>query len=210
MSGSCCSGPEEKDLTETYRKVLWVVMGINAVMFVAETVAGHWGRSVSLQADALDFFGDAATYGITLLALAHGPRWRSGAALVKGAALGLFALWVSGSTVYHLIQGTLPSAGIMGGVGVVALTANVACAMLLFRFRDGDANMESVWLCSRNDVIANLAVIAAASGVWAAASGWPDLVVAAIIAGLGGSASVRIIRRALGELRQVSVPAAAE
>ncbi|MCP5366640.1 MAG: cation transporter [Hyphomicrobiales bacterium] len=209
---ACCDHDhrhDQPDATGAYRRVLWVVLAINAAMFAGETVAGHWGRSVSLQADALDFLADAATYAITLLALAHGARWRARAALLKGAAMGAFSLWVIGSTVAGLILGNLPHAGVMGGVGLLALAANVTSAALLFRFRGGDANMESVWLCSRNDAIANIAVIAAASGVWATHTGWPDLLVAAIIAGLAGSASVRVLRRALGELRQVS-PAPAE
>jgi Co/Zn/Cd efflux system component len=184
-----------------YRRVLWAVLAINAFMFVAEMTAGVWGKSVALQADALDFLGDSATYAMTLIVLGMSLRWRAGAAMIKGLAMGGFGIWVMAATVYHMTQGTLPDFAVMGGVGALALLANIVSAGLLYRHRQGDSNMRSVWLCSRNDAIANIAVILAAGSVWASASGWPDLAVGGVIAALALSSSFVVIRQARGELR---------
>ena len=137
--------------------------------------AGVWGGSVALQADALDFLGDSATYIITLAALGMSLRWRAGAAMLKGLAMTGFGLWVAGTTVVYLLRGTVPDFTVMGSIGLLALATNVISAGLLYRRRDGDTNMRSVWLCSRNDAIANIAVIIAVSGVWAPGSGWLDI-----------------------------------
>jgi Co/Zn/Cd efflux system component len=201
MSAGCASHFEAD--TVAYRRVLWVVLAINGAMFAGETVAGWWGQSVALQADALDFLGDAATYALTLAVLGLGLRWRALAAAIKGGSMALFGLWVLGMTIYHGLAGSLPSAPLMGSVGSLALVANVFSAALLFRHRSGDANRRSVWLCSRNDVIANLAVIVAGAGVWASTSGWPDLVVGAAIAALALSSSVQVLRQARAELATV-------
>ncbi|MFQ5765061.1 MAG: cation transporter [Rhodospirillales bacterium] len=184
-----------------YRRVLMTVLAINLTMFAVEMTAGLLGRSAALQADALDFLGDSATYAMTLMVLGMSLRWRASAAMVKGLGMGGFGLWVIGVTVYHLIQGTLPSAAIMGGTGLAALGANLASAVLLYRHRRGDSNRRSVWLCSRNDAIGNIAVIAAAGAVWATGANWPDLAVGAVIAALALSSAAAVIRQALGELR---------
>ena len=184
-----------------YRRVLWGVLAINAFMFVAEMTAGVWGKSVALQADALDFLGDSATYAMTLIVLGMSLRWRAGAAMIKGLTMGGFGIWVIAATVYHMIQGTLPDFAVMGAIGTLALFANIVSAGLLYRFRQGDSNMRSVWLCSRNDAVANIAVILAASGVWASGSGWPDFAVGGVIAALALSSSFVVIRQARGELR---------
>lgn len=200
---SQCCGQEVSDppVPGAYRRVLWVVLVINAAMFVTEMTAGVWGKSVALQADALDFLGDSATYAMTLIVLGMGIRWRAGAAMIKGLTMGGFGIWVIATIVYNLSRGTLPDFAIMGGIGALALFANVVSAVLLFRYRRGDSNMRSVWLCTRNDAIANIAVIAAAGSVWASGTGWPDLAVGVIIAGLALSSSVIIIRQARGELK---------
>ena len=199
---SCCGHDTQDSLPiGTYRRVLWVVLAINAFMFVTEMTAGVWGKSVALQADALDFLGDSATYAMTLIVLGMSLRWRAGAAMIKGLAMGGFGIWVMAATVYHMSRGTLPDFNLMGGVGALALLANAVSAGLLYRYREGDSNMRSVWLCSRNDAIANIAVIIAASGVWASGSGWPDLAVGGIIAALALSSSFVVIRQARGELR---------
>ena len=187
--------------TGSYRRVLWAVLVINASMFVVEMFAGVWGKSVALQADALDFLGDAATYAITLIVLGMSIRWRAGAAMIKGLTMGGFGIWVLGNTVYHMARGALPDFAIMGGIGALALLANVISAGLLYRYRQGDSNMRSVWLCSRNDAIANIAVILAASGVWASKTGWPDLAVGVVIAGLALTSAVTVIRQARGEIK---------
>lgn len=206
MAGCCehdaCAAPGPD--TAAYRRVLWAVIAINAIMFVVEITGGLLARSVSLQADALDFLGDAATYAISMAVLSMSLRWRASAALVKGASMGLFGLWVIGNSVYHLMVPGLPSAPIMGGIGFAALIANVVSAVMLYRHRTGDSNMRSVWLCSRNDAISNLAVILAASGVWATATGWPDLFVGALMASLALSSSFQVIRQARGELAEAT------
>ena len=188
----------------TYRRVLWIVLFINAAMFVVEITAGVWGKSVALQADALDFLADTATYAMTLIVIGMGLRWRAGAALLKGLAMTGFGFWVAASTLFQLLRGTLPDFAVMGSIGLLALAANVVSAGLLYRHRQGDTNMRSVWLCSRNDAIANIAVILAASGVWATGAGWPDLAVAAVIAGLALTSGIQIIQHTRGELRSVT------
>ena len=198
--GSCCDY-RDAPVTARMRRVLMIARAINAGMFGVEITAGLAAQSVALQADALDFLGDAATYGITLFVLAMSARWRAAAALLKGVSMGLYGLFVLSAAVYHAASGTLPSAEIMGSVGFAALVANVVCALMLSGFRDGDANMRSVWLCSRNDAIGNIAVMAAAAGVFATDTGWPDAAVAAVMATLAFTSSWQVIRHALAELR---------
>jgi Co/Zn/Cd efflux system component len=195
-----------------WRRALWIALAVNAGFFVAEIVAGAAAGSAALQADALDFLGDAANYAISLGVVGMALTWRSRAALLKGWTLIALALWVLGSTAWHAWFGTLPRAEVMGIVGTAALLANGGVALMLYRFRAGDANMRSVWICSRNDVIGNLAVMLAAAGVFGTGTGWPDVIVAAIMSGLGLSGGLSIIRRARGELgRQThSMPVAAE
>ncbi|KAA5604231.1 cation transporter [Roseospira marina] len=208
---ACCSNDTcaSKALASgRYRTVLWIVLGINAVMFLVEITAGVAAGSAALQADALDFFADAANYGISLFVLGLSLQWRASAALVKGASMGLFGLWVIGSVIWHAVHGTVPGWGTMGVVGVMALAANAACLALLYAWRDGDANMRSVWICSRNDVLANLAVLGAALGVFGSGTGWPDILVAAIMAVLALQGAVTIVQQALSELRHHGRPGA--
>ncbi|MGE0668226.1 MAG: cation transporter [Sphingomonadales bacterium] len=190
------------DLDGVYRNVLWIVFGVNAAMFGVEAVAGAIAGSVSLQADALDFLADAANYLIALFVLGKALTWRAGAALLKGAAMGVFGLYVLGYSIYMASSGDIPEAPVMGIVGTMALLANVGSAVLLYRHRKGDSNRESVWLCSRNDAIANVAVIGAAGLVYLTRSHWPDLAVGFLMAALSLHSAVKIIRQASGELRQ--------
>jgi Co/Zn/Cd efflux system component len=184
-----------------YRRVLWGVLLINATMFGVETVAGMHANSVSLRADALDFLGDAANYGISLLVVGTAIRHRATATLLKGATMGCFGLWVIGSSVVHFLSGTVPEAVTMGNTGLVALAANVAAFGLLWAYRNGDSNMRSVWICSRNDVVGNLAVLAAALGVFGTGRGWPDAIVAGLMAALALQGALSVIRAAVRELR---------
>lgn len=184
-----------------FRGALWIALALNGGMFVVEVVASLLGRSVSLQADALDFLGDSWSYAVSLAVLGMGVRARATAALAKGATMGLFGLWVIWAGIDHLLTGNVPAAAVMGPVAVAALAANVAVTVLLFRYRGGDANMRSIWLCSRNDALANVAVLAAAGGVAATGAGWPDILVAAGIAGLNLSAAASVIRQARHEIR---------
>jgi Co/Zn/Cd efflux system component len=191
-----------------YRRVLWTVLAINGIMFLVEIGAGLAAGSASLQADALDFFGDAANYAISLMVVGMALRHRATAALAKGATMGLFGLWVIGTVIWHLVHGTLPNAFTMGAVGFAALVANAASFGLLWAYREGDANMRSAWICTRNDVLGNLAVLLAAVGVFGTGTGWPDIIVAAIMAALALQGAAVVIRQSLGELRQpVAVPA---
>ena len=198
MAASCCSAapPDPHRGNPTYKRVLLVVLVINAVMFVIEIGAGLAAGSASLQADALDFLGDAGNYIISLAVLSMALRYRAMAALAKGLTMGAFGLWVVGTVVWHAAMGTVPEPITMGIVGVAALIANAACAVLLYAYRDGDANMQSVWICSRNDVLGNLAVLLAALGVFGTGTGWPDLVVAAIMASLALQGATIVVRQA--------------
>ena len=200
MSGTCCDHCHDDDPHRgdaAYRRVLWIVLAINAAMFVLEIGAGLAAGSAALQADALDFFGDAANYGISLFVVGMALRYRAMAAFAKGASMGVFGLWVIGVAVWHAVQGTLPHAFTMGAVGVAALAANAASFGLLWAYRGGDANMRSAWICTRNDVLGNIAVLLAALGVFGTGTGWPDVVVAAIMAGLAlqGAAPTGIFGR---------------
>lgn len=201
--GSICSDEtagEPRGADPRWRRALTIALAVNAGMFAAEIVAGLAAGSSALQADALDFLGDAINYAIALAVAGLALGWRARAALVKGVGLIALGLWVIGSTVWHAWAGTLPSAEVMGLVGIAALIANFGVAAMLYRFRDGDANMRSVWICSRNDAIGNAAVIAAALGVFGAGAGWPDLVVAAVMAGLSIHGGGQIVRQALAEI----------
>jgi Co/Zn/Cd efflux system component len=191
-----------------YKRVLWTVIAINAALFVTEIVAGHLARSQALQADALDFLGDTVTYGLSLAVIGASLRTRATAALFKGLSLSLMGAWVLGSTLYHVLILGLPRAEIMGGIGILALAANVSSVLLLMRYKDGDANVRSVWLCSRNDAIGNVVVMAAAGAVWWTTSAWPDLIVAGIMAGLFLSSAVQILRQAWAEYRSTGSDAA--
>lgn len=207
MAGCSCSNNVQFDgMSKAYRRVLWAVIAINASMFVIEMTAGQMAGSQALKADALDFLGDTATYSISLFVIGMPLLWRARAALVKGVSLGLMGIWVFGSTVHSVLILGVPQAEVMGAIGILAFAANVASVLLLMKYRDGDANVRSVWLCSRNDAIGNLAVVLAASGVWATASAWPDLIVAAILASLFLWSSVQIIRQAVRELGDQEAP----
>jgi Co/Zn/Cd efflux system component len=184
-----------------YRAILWLVIAINGAMFLVETVAGKLAGSQALQADALDFLGDTLTYGLSLAVIGMSLKVRSTAALAKGVSLLLMGLWVFGSTVWQVFVLGLPKAEFMGAIGFLALAANVASVLLLMRYKDGDANVRSVWLCSRNDAIGNVIVMIAAGLVWWLASPWPDLAVAFVMAGLFLHSATMILSQAWKEWR---------
>jgi len=207
MSGCCDTNVTFDGASAAYKRALWVVIAINGVMFFVEGSAGFAGQSMALKADALDFAGDTATYAMSLMVIGMALHWRARAAMVKGISLLLMGLGVLGFTGYRLIVLNDPSAEIMGSIALLALLANVVSALILMRFRDGDANVRSVWLCSRNDAIGNAAVIVAAGMVAVSGTPWPDLAVAAFMAWLFTSSAVSIIRQARAELRVEAVPA---
>ncbi len=210
MASGCCGGcetaPPPKDAA--WRRVLWIALAVNLCMFVVEVTAGVSARSAALRADALDFFGDSVNYAISLGLAGLALRWRARAALLKGVSLLALGLWVLGSTAWMAVSGTLPAPETMGAVGVLALAANVSCALLLWSHRGGDANRSSVWICSRNDAIGNVAVVAAALGVFGTGTAWPDIAVAVVLAGLGVSGGWQIVVQARRELLADPVPQA--
>jgi Co/Zn/Cd efflux system component len=203
----CCCAPPPLDLggnkkrNIAYRRVLWAVLTINAAMFAVEIIAGLAAGSASLQADSLDFLGDTANYAISLLVVGMALRYRATAALAKGATMAVFGVWVIGAVVWHSLHGTLPGAFAMGTVGIAALIANAASFVLLWAYRHGEANMRSAWICTRNDVLGNIAVLLAAVGVFGTGTGWPDVIVAAIMAALAIQGAALVVRQAAGELR---------
>jgi Co/Zn/Cd efflux system component len=202
MSASCCDQPTDAHRgNDGYRIVLWAVLAINAAMFAVEVAAGLAAGSASLQADALDFLGDAGNYAISLFVVGMALRYRAMAALLKGATMGVFGLWVLGVTAWHIWHGTVPQAFTMGAVGTAALLANATSFGLLWAYRGGDANMRSAWICTRNDVLGNLAVLLAALGVLGTGAGWPDVTVAAIMAGLALQGAWVVINQSWSELR---------
>ena len=203
MGAQCC---DHKPPTSA-RPVLWVALAINAGMFLTELVAGVIGGSVSLHADALDFLGDMFNYAISLAVLGLALSWRARAALLKGATMALLGLWVIGETVWHIVVGRVPEPLLMGGIGALALAANGIVLALLYRFRESEANLRSAWICSRNDVLGNLAVLAAALGVFGTGTLWPDVIVAAAMAALALQGSVTVIRQSLDELNGATLKA---
>jgi cation diffusion facilitator family transporter len=203
MPGQCCHHCDDpSSLRRTsYRRLLWIALAINLAMFAVEVLTGLRGGSVSLLADSLDFLGDAANYGISLFVLGLGLAARAYASRVKAVSMLAFGVWILGLACWHVFSGRVPSAPTMGVVGACALLANGAVAALLFRYRDGDSNMRSVWLCTRNDVLGNIAVLLAALGVFGTRSAWPDWVVAAVMSTLALTSAVHILRQASAELR---------
>lgn len=187
-----------------YRRALWVALAVNAAMFVVEVAGGLAASSVSLLADAVDFFGDAANYGVSLWVLGMALSWRARAALLKGWSMAAFGVFVLAKAAWSATTGQVPDAATMGVIGTLALAANVGVALLLYRWREGDANMRSVWLCTRNDAFGNLAVLAAALGVFGTGTAWPDLAVAAVMGGLALSSAWVVVRQARRELGQVA------
>jgi Co/Zn/Cd efflux system component len=206
MGADCCGhGAAFDGLSADYKRRLWLVIAINATMFLVEMGAGALAGSQALQADALDFLGDATTYGISLAVIGTSIQIRARAAILKALSLTAMALWVLGSTAYHVLILGIPRAEIMGAIGILALAANVASVLILMRYKDGDANVRSVWLCSRNDAIGNVAVMIAALAVWGTATKWPDLLVAAVMAGLFLTSSIQILRQSFREMREARI-----
>lgn len=197
-----CNADGQSDVSAAYRKVLWICLIANAVMFVAQMVASYAAHSVSLLANSADFFSDAANYGISLYVLNLSLRQKARASMFKGISLGVVGLWVTFETLHHALQPELPEPLIMAVISVVALAVNVGCAVLLYKYRGGDSNRESVWICSRNDAIGNIAVMIAAAGVFASSTIWPDIIVAAILGWLAVTGAWRIIQSAKKEMNK--------
>jgi cation diffusion facilitator family transporter len=199
----CCEdkGCEVSALRESHGRVLWIVLAVNATMFLIEGAAGVVAHSTSLLADALDMLGDALVYGFSLFVLMRSARWQAGAALAKGAFMLVFGLGVLGEAIYKVFHPLMPGVETMGVIGGLALGANLVCFFLLYRHRGDNLNMSSTWLCSRNDIVANIGVLLAAGGSYALASRWPDVVVGATIAGLFLASSLGVLRKSFRELR---------
>ena len=207
MAKTCCDNACDANVAQTarYRKVLWVALAINLAMFFVEVFGGFSSGSASLMADAIDFFGDAANYGVSLAVLSMSLLWRTRAAVLKGLTMGVFGLLVLAKALWSFKTGAVPEPYTMGVIGAIALVANASVAVMLYAYREGDANMRSVWLCSRNDAIGNIAVMLAAFGVFGSGSAWPDLLVAIIMASLGLSAAVHVLKRASVELVSIKL-----
>lgn len=202
MATDCCASPcaSNAPAPPRYRRVLWIALGVNLTMFGVELMAGWGAGSVSLLADAVDFFGDAANYALSLFVLSMGLAARARTALLKGLSMGAYGLYVLGHASWNALHGVMPEPLTMGLVGGLALLVNLSVAWLLYAYREGDANMRSVWLCSRNDAIGNVAVMMAALGVVGTGTAWPDLIVAVGMGLLGLSAARQIIAQARTEL----------
>ena len=200
MSAHCCA-PTQPAVDPSYRKALWIALIVNAGMFIAEIAAAASSGSVSLLADSIDFFGDAANYGLSLAVLGMAMTARSRAALVKALCMGAFGVFVLGRAAWSFSSGVAPEPLTMGAIGFLALAANLGVAWLLYAHRTGDSNMRSAWICSRNDAVGNVAVMLAAAGVFGTGSAWPDLLVAALMALLAITGAASVLRQARGELR---------
>lgn len=202
MACTCSHEPAPQKPNSKFRTALWIALFINLLMFGVELVGGMYAHSSALWADALDFFGDAVNYAISLAVLGASLYWRATVALAKGIVMALFGVVVLAKVIYAYTLGIPPEAMTMGAIGVLALMANMTTAFILYAFRDGDSNMKSVWLCSRNDAIGNAAVIFAAIGVFGTGSLWPDLIVAAIMASLGLTGGYQVMKKALQERKE--------
>lgn len=207
---ACCSSDNcssvHGSVDPRFRRALWVALVVNTLMFGVEITGGLYAGSVSLLADAVDFAGDAANYALSLMVLSLGLLWRARAALAKGITMGCYGLFVMGKSAWAALYGTTPEPYTMGLIAVLALLANLGVALMLYTFRDGDANMRSVWLCSRNDAIVNVTILVAALGVLGSGTRWPDLIVAVTISTLALSSSVTVIRLARQEIATVAKP----
>jgi Co/Zn/Cd efflux system component len=203
---SCPTSKPDPSGDRRWRRALWIALAVNAGMFVAEMAAGVAGGSKALQADALDFLSDAANYAISLGVAGMALAWRARAALLKGVSLVVLGVYILATTLWSVWHGSVPEAHVMGVVGIAALVANAGVALMLYRYRTGDANMRSVWICSRNDAIGNVAVVLAAAGVFGTGTAWPDLIVAAVMAVLGLWGGWQIIARARAELHDDRAP----
>lgn len=202
MSAHCCSAPSTPAVDPRYRRVLWIALALNAAMFVVELGASWASGSVSLLADSIDFFGDAANYGLSLAVLGMSLATRARAALFKAACMAGFGVFVLGKAAWSFSTGVPPEPATMGAVGFAALAVNGGVAWMLYRYRTGDANMRSVWICSRNDALGNLAVMLAALGVFGTGHAWPDLLVASVMGVLALSGAATVVRQALREVKE--------
>lgn len=207
MATDCCSSGCSRDVQthSRYRKVLWAALLVNTAMFAIELLGGLHAASASLLADAIDFLGDAANYGLSLAVLTQGLQWRSRAALAKGLTMGMFGLFVLGRTGWMVMVRLPPEPSTMAMVAFLALAANLGVAILFYAYRSGDANMRSLWLCTRNDVVGNILVLLAALAIFLTGQAWPDRVVAGVMGTLGLMTAISIVRRARQELRPISV-----
>jgi Co/Zn/Cd efflux system component len=209
MSAHCCHNPDcsSPAVDPRFRRALWIALVLNAAMFMVELGASWMSGSVSLLADSIDFFGDAGNYAISLAVLGMGLAARARAALFKAACMGAFGCFVLAKALWHLRTGTPPEAATMGAVGFAALMVNAGVALMLYKFRSGDANMRSVWICSRNDALGNMAVMLAALGVSRLGAAWPDLLVAAVMGTLALSGAWAVLRQARAELKSAQAAA---
>lgn len=207
---SCCENKscEVTALRQSHSRILWAVLVMNGAMFIIEGYAGWHAGSTSLMADALDMLGDALVYAFSLFVLAKSDRWQASAALVKGGLMLAFGAGVLADAAYKIVHPAMPGVATMGAVGTLALLANLACFYLLYRHRADNLNLRSTWLCSRNDLIANLGVLMAAGSSCLLVSGWPDMLVGLVIAGLFLASACSVLRASISALRARPAPTA--
>ncbi len=201
MAANCCNHESPLQPAPEYRRILWIALVVNTLMFVVEIIFSQRADSVSLLADSIDFLGDAANYGISLWVLAMAVQMRAKASLLKAASMALFGVGVLAHATWNAVTGVIPDAQTMTLVGFLALAANLGVAWLLYAYRNGDSNMRSVWLCTRNDALGNIAVIIAAFGVFGTGTAWPDLIVAVVMALLALTSAAQISKHARQELK---------
>jgi Co/Zn/Cd efflux system component len=204
MSASCShhSHPStEQSSSPRYRRILWIALFVNLLMFFIEIGSGLKSGSVSLLADSVDFFGDAANYALALWALSMAAVWGSRVALFKGVTMLVFGTAVLARATWSAWVGSVPEAITMSTIGLLALAANLFVAAMLYQYREGNANMRSVWLCTRNDALGNIAVLLAGIAVWGSGKSWPDLAVAVVMAGLAIQSGIQVISHARAELQ---------
>jgi Co/Zn/Cd efflux system component len=200
-----CAAAQNGPVAESgYRRILWIALIGNALMFFVETIGGLTAQSTSLMADAIDFFGDSLSFAVSLFVLSMALIWRARVALLKGFFMAGYGVAILALTAWNMQRGVVPEAATMSMIGIAAFIVNLGVALLLYRYRTGDANMRSVWLCSRNDALSNLAIVAAAAGVFGTGTAWPDIIVAVIMATLGLTAGLTVIRQARAEIRTIA------
>ena len=198
---SCYENIDVANLKANQRRVLTIVLGINVVMFFGEIVGGIVAHSTALLADSLDMLGDALSYGLSIYAINRGMRWKAGAALVKGFIMMVFGLGVLVEAIVKSFMVVLPSAHVMGGIGVLALAANLVCLLMLTPHKNDDVNLRSTWVCSRNDIIANVGLLVAAGAVVLFHSKWPDILVGLCVAIVFLTSALSVLKESLSELQ---------
>lgn len=204
MKGCCSNEDEIQLMKQSHGRVLWIVLAINASMFLVELVVGVLSQSTALMADSLDMLGDALVYSFSLFVLGKGIKWEAKASVLKGVIMLSFGIGVLAEAVYKILNPVVPEAGSMGITGAAALVMNSICFYLLWKHRGDNLNMQSTWVCSRNDLIGNVGVIIASGLTAVTASKWPDIAIGLSIAAMFVNSAIQVLREAKSALAQNS------